>query len=125
MRRCRLFEGICWKAWTKQLGPLEKQSEQIAVLAPFKAFDRDLPLYGKPAGWITFALKSFQTCPVANNARPVPASRLIAVLQGWDVSPPEIDAQIQRAAEAGTSNYVVVRSKINQSWQPRLNKFTE
>ena len=119
------FKGICWKAWSKQLGPLEKQSQQIAVLAPFRAFDRDLPLYGKPAGWITFALKSFQTFPVANNARPVPASRLIAVLQGWDVSPPEIDAQIQRAAEAGTSNYVVVRSKIDQSWQPRLHKFAE
>ena len=119
------FKGICWKAWTKQLTPLAEQSEHIAVLAPFKAFDRNLPLYDKPAGWITFALKSFQTFPVANNAKPVPADRLIAVLQGWDVSPVEIAAQIQRAAEAGTENYVVVKSKIDQDWQPRLHKFVK
>ncbi len=119
------FKGICWKAWTKQLTPLAEQSEQIAVLVPFKAFQRDLPLYGKPAGWVTFALKSFESMTVVNNAKPIPSRRLIPVLQGWDVTESEVGSQIKRAEDAGTDSYIVARSKIDQSWEPRLHRFVE
>ena len=116
------YKGICWKAWMEQLRPLAKQSERIAVLLPFRELGRDIRLYGDKAGWVRHGLESFQKMPAWHGAEPVPVRRLIAVLQGWDVSQAEIKAQQKHADEAGAEGYIVSRTEIDQTWQPRLYK---
>ena len=116
------FKGICWKAYSQQLTPLAEQSRRIGVLLPFRAFQRDLPLYGDTAGWIQYALKTFQTMPPRHGGKSIAAKRLICVLQGWDVTEAEIEAQKKQASEAGAAGYIVSQAKIDQRWQPRVHK---
>ncbi len=118
------FKGTCWRAYTRQLMPLAEQSQQLAVLLPFRAFGRDLRLYGDKAGWTAHALKTFQTMPPRRGGKSIPTKRLIAVLQGWDVTEAEVAAQKKRADEAGAAGYVVSQTKIDQSWQPRLHRLS-
>jgi hypothetical protein len=117
------FNGICWKAYTEQLAPVVAGNKTLGALLPFKAFQRDLPLYGAKAGWVRRAIESFRTMPPRHGAKPIPASRLIAVLQGWDVSDEDIAAQVRMATSAGAAGYVVSHLKIDQSWEPRLVKW--
>ncbi|MGE3778086.1 MAG: hypothetical protein AB7F89_12940, partial [Pirellulaceae bacterium] len=84
------FQGICWKAYTRQLAPLAEGSKQLGVLLPFRAFERDLPLYGDKAGWIRHALASFQSMPPRHGGKSIAAQRLVCVLQGWDVTASEL-----------------------------------
>lgn len=114
------FRGTCWKAYTEQLMPVAAEVDQIAVLLLYREFQRDLPIYGKEAGWIEHALQSFQEMPPRRGGKSIAGSRLIAVLQGWDVTADEIEAQIARAKAAGAAGYVVARSRIDQGWTPRL-----
>jgi hypothetical protein len=119
------FRGICWKAWTDQLMPVAENSATIAAFLPFRELQRDIPLYGDTAAWIPFALGTFRTMPLQHQKSPVAAGRLIAVLQGWDVSPAEIEAQKRQVQRAGAAGCVVVRDRIDQSWQPRLYRLPE
>lgn len=114
------FDGICWKAYTRQLMPLQQACERIAVLTPFREFQRDLPRYGTKAGWVRQAIDSFATMPPRHGGQAVPPSRLIAVLQGWDVEPQDVTAQIAMATAANAHGYVVAYQKIEQSWQPKV-----
>ena len=116
------FKGICWKAYSKQLTPLAKQCSRIGVLLPFREFQRDIPLYGDKAGWIRHAMTTFQTVPLQHGAPPIRTDRLICVLQGWDVSASDIEAQKKQATGAGAAGYIVSRVKIDQSWQPQIHK---
>lgn len=115
------FEGICWQAYTRQLMPLAAISERLAVLTLYKEFQRDIPHYGAAeASWVEFAVRTFETMPPRHNGTSIPASRLIAVVQGWDVSAEEIDAQRKAATNAGANGYIVAYEKINQSWSPQF-----
>lgn len=116
------FKGICWKAYCKQLTPLAEQSKQIGVLLPFRAFQRDVSIYGDKAGWIRHALKTFQSMPPRHGGKSITAKRLICVLQGWGVTAAEVEAQKKQATEAGAAGYVVSRAKIDQSWRPQIHK---
>ena len=116
------FKGDCWREWTAQLMPVAAEAETVAALLPYRAFQRDVPLYGPEAGWIRHALQSFSTMPARYNAAGVPAQRLVAVLQGWDVTPEQVAAQIAQAEAAGAAGYVVSHMKINQEWEPRIVK---
>jgi len=114
------FKGTCWREFTAQLMPLAEQADTIAALLPYRAFRRDLPAYGPPAGWIKHALASFSEMPPKRNGKGLPVSRIIAVLQGWDVTPEEIKAQIFLADQAGGAGYVVSLARIEQDWEPRI-----
>lgn len=117
------YEGLCWKEFTKQLTPLAERSEPIALLLPFRTFERDLPIYLDRAGWIREALEMMQTQPARHRGRPVPPQRLIAVLQGWDVTHREVLAQIAQVQLAGASGFIVSHVPIDQSWEPRIMKW--
>jgi hypothetical protein len=116
------FTGACWKEWTAQLGHVARESETIAVLLTYKALRRDLPAYAQPAGWVKAGLESFQTMPPQRGGEAVPAKRLIAVIQGWDVSEEERGAQLDRAIEAGAAAVVGAGAPIDQSWEPRVHR---
>jgi hypothetical protein len=114
------FKGICWKAWTAQLMPVAEQCSTLGALLPYRSFQRDLPIYGPEASWIRHAVKSFEAMPSQHQGQALPASRLLAVLQGWDMTEQEISRQIDVALDAGVNRYLVAYSKIEQSWQPRI-----
>ncbi len=115
------YKGICWKAYTRQLMPLAEKSKRLAVLALYKEFQRDIPRYGSAeASWVEFAIKTFETMPPRHNGKAIPASRMIAVVQGWDVSMEEIEAQQIAATKAGANGYVVAYDKLDQSWLPKI-----
>jgi hypothetical protein len=114
------FRGKCWPEYTRQLMPLAEESDRLAVLLPVHDFQRELPRYGSPAGWVGHALGTFQSMPPRHGGRAVASSRLIAVLQGWGCSPADVTAQRERAVAAGVHGIVVSRVPIDQSWQPRL-----
>ena len=114
------FHGICWKAYTEQLMPVAKQCETLGVLLPYRAFQRDTPVYGQPAGWITSAVKSFQMMPTRHNGIAIAPSRLIAVLQGWDVTEAQVIQQMDVAGRSGVSGYLVSYAEIEQSWEPQV-----
>lgn len=116
------FKGICWKAWTEQLMPVVSRSPTLGVLLPYKDFQRDLPIYGRKAGWITHAIRSFETMPALHRQKPVPASQLLAVLQGWNMSQEEVSQQIEVARAAGVTRTLVAYTRIDQDWQPRIVK---
>ena len=114
------FNGTCWKAWTEQLAPVAELSPRLGVLLPYKAFQRDLPIYGSTAQWIQHAVTSFQSMPLQYRQEPVNAGRLIAILQGWNVTESEIAAQVAAANRAGCDGYVIAYSELQQSWHPRI-----
>ena len=114
------FDGICWRAYTRQLMPLARQCPQIGVLLPYRAMGRDLPIYGEPAGWIKHAIKTFQTMPPRHGGKSLPASRLIAVVQGWDVTDEEVAQQLAVADQAEVAGVLVAFTAIEQDWQPRI-----
>ena len=118
------FNGDCWREWTAQLMPVAAEVETVAALLPYRAFQRDLPRYGPMASWIKQAIQSFSTMPARYKAAGVPAQRLVAILQGWDVTPEQLAAQIAQAEAAGAAGYVVSRMKIIQDWEPRIVRVT-
>lgn len=118
------FKGICWKAYTAQLMPVAEVSERIGVLACYREFQRDLPLYGETAGWIRHVVDSFQTMPPRNKGQAIPAGRIVTVLQGWDVDSTQIEAQVRQARAARTGGFLIAYQRIPQDWSPQLVRVT-
>lgn len=114
------YTGACWREWTAQLQPVAVAGSVIGVLLPYRAFDRDLPRYGKPAGWIHNALKYFQTMPGRYGKDAVPVRQLLPVIQGWDVTSEQLATQLERVKESGAAGVVVAFSEIDQSWTPQV-----
>jgi hypothetical protein len=114
------YAGTCWREWTAQVTPLARESGSMAVLALFREFQRDLPRYGSTGGWVQKALRSFVDMPKRYQVEGVPPQRLLAVLQGWNATPHEIEAQISQAEQAGAAGWIVAQRKIEQSWEPRI-----
>ena len=115
------YDGLCWRAYTRQLMPVAETSRRLAVLALYQEFQRDLPHYGPAeASWIEYAVGTFQTMPPRHRGKAIPASRMIAVVQGWDVSADQIEAQRSAAKRAGAAGSVVAYAKIDQSWTPKI-----
>jgi hypothetical protein len=118
----RCFTGTCWYEYTKQLMPVAAGKSPIGVLALYKLFDRDDARFGPTASWIKQAIGSFSVMPPLRGGTSIPPDRLIPVLQGWDATPEERRAQIERARECGALGYAMAMSAIDQSWQPRVIK---
>jgi hypothetical protein len=114
------FRGACWKEFTAQLTPLAEEAETIGALLLYKDFQRDTPRYGPAAAWITTAIGSFSQMPLRYGPSPMSANRIIAVLQGWDVTAEQLNAQVAGAKKAGAAGYLIALSKIDQSWEPRI-----
>jgi hypothetical protein len=119
------FDGICWKAWTRQLSAIEQVSPVLGVSCFYKAHERDLPRYGETAAWIKSSVSFFETVPARKKSSSVKPDRLVVVLQGWDVSKEEIAAQVSNAMESQARGILLVQPKVDQSWEPRIYKLSE
>jgi hypothetical protein len=118
------YEGICWKAYAKQLAPLAAESESLGALLLYKEFRQDVPVYTERAGWIGHAIKhGFAEQPAKQKSPAIKASRIAAVLQGWEVTGAELAAQVQQAESAGAGGTIVAFARIDQSWSPRVVKW--
>jgi hypothetical protein len=117
------FRGLCWKEYVKQFTPLAEQVRRVGVLLPVREFERELPVYREPAGWVTHALSTFRTLVPQHGGKAVEPGRLIAVVQGWDVTDAEVTAQTDRAWAAQAGGVVLSRVKIEQQWQPRVVRY--
>ncbi len=118
------YEGICWKAYVKQLAPLAAGSNTLGALLLYKEFGQDVPHYKQRAGWIGHALAhGFADQVAKQKSPPIKASRIVAVLQGWDVTEEELAAQMQQAQSAHAGGYIVTFAKIDQSWSPKIVKW--
>src|SRR6266853_5048916 len=93
--------GACWREFTAQLMPVTQGSVTIAALMPCKAFQRYSSNYGPPGAWLAQDLSLFGRMPLRYKAKPVAAGRIIAVLEGWDETPQEIQNQIEQVRKAG------------------------
>jgi hypothetical protein len=114
------YAGACWREWSKQLEPLSKQCSKLGALLTYKDLGRDLDHYTETAGWVTSAIGSFQS-EMKRYKRPgIDANRLIAVLQGWDVSAQELAAQIKQTDETGAGGYLIAKTPIHSQWEPKL-----
>ncbi len=114
------YDGICWKAWTRQLMPLSDSCSTMAALALYKSMHRDSSFYGPPASWIGTVIDAFSKMPSKHGGQSVSASRLIVALQGWNVSNEEIQAQVRIATKSSVAGYMIVYTELDQSWQPRV-----
>ena len=119
------FAGLCWKEYTAQLMPVASRFNALGVLLLYRSFGRDLPRYGSSGGWVKHALNSFVEMPPKCQGTAVAIKNLVPILQGWDVTLGEQQAQIRQSQQAGTGSYVMAVSKIDQGWEPRIVKIQE
>jgi hypothetical protein len=89
-----------------------------ALLALHQEFQRERKEYGTPSNWVeqTWGFCDKQT------ANRLPHERLWLVLQRYDVRPEDELALRARAAKAGMGAVIVARTKIDQSYEPRIVK---
>ncbi|HUE70577.1 MAG TPA: hypothetical protein VMP01_06780 [Pirellulaceae bacterium] len=114
------YEGICWKAYVRQLTPLAADSDTLGALLLYKEFGQDVPNYKARAGWIGHAIEhGFADQPAKQKSPAIKPSRIVAVLQGWDVTDAEIAAQLEQATGAGAGGTIVAFARIDQAWSPK------
>lgn len=118
------FPGACWREYTAQLMPVARECRTLAALCLYRTFGRDLPRYGGEAGWVAHALRSFVEMPPQRGGRPVSVQRVVAVLQGWEVTEAQRQAQVRRCREAGARGYVMALTRIDQEWEPRIISYS-
>ena len=114
------FKGICWKAFTAQLDAVAKETKHVGVACFYKALQRDLPRYKEKAGWIRYAVESFEKMPKVRNGRGLKADRLVPVLQGWNVSDEELQQQLLVAERLKPAGIMICLAKLDQSWSPHI-----
>jgi hypothetical protein len=82
--------------------------EHVGLLSLYKEFERDDPAYGSEGAWTGAILDRYLSVE--------PDQRILSILQGWNVTEEEIDAQIEHVISHGAAGYIVAGEKIDQSW---------
>ena len=106
-RPCAL---VYWPGLVRSLALEQNGPSAVGLLTPYKLFDRDVPLYGPTAAWVGASLSHYQEYD--------PNANLIAVVQGWDVTPEELGAQLEQAATHGAGGVLILEEPLEQSWWP-------
>jgi hypothetical protein len=114
------FEGACWRDYSAQLMPVAQECDTLASLCLYRAFKRDGPRYGSEAGWVRQVLASFSEMPPKRGGQAISPHRIVAILQGWNVTEVQRQAQIRQCREAGARGYLMALTPIDQRWEPRL-----
>ncbi len=114
------FQGACWRDYTTQLMPVAQECDTLATLCLSRAFGRDRPRHGSAAEWIPRTLASFSTMPSKRGGQSISLERVVAVLEGWDVTEAERQAQVRQCREAEVKSYLIALTPIDQRWESRL-----
>lgn len=115
------FGGLCWRESTKELGALTAKSDgPLALLATEKQFQRDGASRTTPGDWLELLVSELKEIPPLHGRAAVPASRLIAVLEGDEASAAERHLLEDRALETGVRGVLVLVRPLDESWEPRL-----
>ncbi|MCI0331716.1 MAG: hypothetical protein L0228_00645 [Planctomycetes bacterium] len=91
------------------------------VLLLHKELRRDRKEYGGASDWVTHGVRYLKQ----EKLKALPPEKLWLVIQGYDVSRPEEAAALQAAARTGAGGVVVARTRIDQSYEPRLVRVKE
>jgi hypothetical protein len=101
---------VYWPGLVRALALKQGGPEAVGLLTPYKLFDRDVPLYGGTAAWVGASVAHYREID--------PDGRVIAVAQGWDVTPDELAAQVEEAAYSGAMGVLILEEPLDQSWWP-------
>jgi len=84
--------------------------ERVGLLCTYKAMRRDLPIYGEPAAWVSANIGRYSEHGAV--------TKLLPVLQGWDVSEDEIKAQLSFVEKAKVRGYIISLMPLENSFWP-------
>ena len=113
--------GTCPKEFARQWSALaEVHRGAIAILALHREFGRVFPEYRETTGWIGRSLDYLDRTLPKNGGQKLSRARLWVVVQGYGVSRKEEGAARQAAAKTGAGVVLVARTRIDQSYQPRV-----
>jgi hypothetical protein len=115
--------GRCPKELTKQwTALLQAHRGSVGVLALHREFRRVLPQYGGPTAWIVHPVSYLDTIPAQHGGTVLPRDRLWLVVEGHGVPAREARQARRTAARTGAGAIVVARTRIDQSYEPRIVK---
>jgi hypothetical protein len=104
--------GSCWPSYRKAWNPLLKSTPgPVAAALLAETFRRD-------RSWLSSGLKLFLQPPGGD---PLPADRAIAVLPGWGDTRENLQVLSDRVKSA-RGGWVIARTALDQSWEPRVIK---
>lgn len=83
-------------------------SKPVGLMTLYKTLRRDRPEYGGEAAWVGAAVGRVQQY--------APEQPVIAVLEGWNTTKAQRDAQVRSATKAG-AGYLLAMKEIDQSWK--------
>ncbi len=113
------FDGACWREMWKQLDPVAQESPRLGVLLLSRTFERSGPDDRAGAAWIEPAIAALAAADDRRAGPPIPASRLLAVLEAAGRSPEIVAVELAAAERSGVRGVVVSFTELDQSFSPR------
>ena len=111
--------GACSEVFTQQWSALTSGYDgPVGLLAAHTALRRTQREFGGGPGWITNAVAYLNHTLPANGGKSFPTDRLWVVVEG--LQPAEEAISRDLAAKAGAGAVIVARSRIDQSYEPRI-----
>jgi hypothetical protein len=110
-------KNTCWPSYARAWNPLLKATPGPVALA---VWDED---FGRGSAWTDTALSLFQKPPRGGD--PVGSERVVAVLPAWGGGKGKAESDIAafaNRARGAKGGWVIARSKVEQSWEPRVVK---
>jgi hypothetical protein len=111
--------GTCPTAFSHQWSALtSKDDGPIGLLALHTTLQRTQKEFGGGPGWLTNAMAYLDQTLPAHGGKSIPSHRLWLVVEGF--RPDEEANARQLATKAGVGAVIVARTRIDQSYQPRM-----
>ena len=113
--------GTCPRAFTQQFTALTRAHRgNIGILALHRELGRVFSEYGGTTRWVGRAVDYLDRIVPQNGEEPIPHDRLWLIVQAYGVSRAEENAARHAAAKTGAGAVVVARTRLNQSYEPRV-----
>jgi hypothetical protein len=113
--------GLCPIEFSRQWNALCSEHEgPIGALLLHREFDRRGGRYGDSADWIDDAVRYLETVPAAHDGEAIARPRLWLIVQGYGVPAVEERQARATAAATGAGRVLVARTRIDQSYEPRV-----
>jgi hypothetical protein len=111
--------GACPDVFTRQWSALASSHDgPVGLLALHTALQRTKLEFGGGPGWVTNALAYLDQTLPANSGKAISSQRLWVVVEGFNQAEEKTAREL--AVKAGAGAVIVARSKIDQSYEPRM-----